>query len=550
MDMVDTLFSTDPPLGGTPFADPGSAGLSLGSGFDEFEAPTYLTDTNFTEEVAATSDLETIATEPAIAIDPPIWQTYSMVLTCVSLPPPEMAYFSIDEPTDNKTFPPTEEPGVVDVEGLEILGDPALAEGVSLNVAGGNPDYFGYSEVNLSPEHLEEPPIEILPSGEILPIDSGDFVRPIALVDPTPVTDPPVKLESIALEGNEPIVTIDPPIWPAFEIAAICYMYNPPSYEVKYKDTVTPSEIHLFPADGEPEVVEFDDLATIVDPTQEPSDYTDLTNYNYTVEDNGVSLTLLPACLDYPVPMGEPQVDGPIKAEREPRMGIWLRGEVHTMDSGDLVRPFSPIADPTFTAPPENLRTVTAALGTEMPNATEVFAVSPAIATATLPAIGNATPSAIATATTPATGTAAAISLQPPAAQPAVDPITGTPALVQPTDALQPSDEAGQNLTVDPVPSTSIATAVSASSRRSGFPFAKESPASPASPSQQKSSETVPTTSGFATTEASTPATTSALTWSLVGFGSSAGDPLVMGWGIESLLPPLIADLFPNLIAL
>jgi hypothetical protein len=48
--------------------------------------------------------------------------------------------------------------------------------------------------------------------------------------------------------------------------------------------------------------------------------------------------------------------------------------------------------------------------------------------------------------------------------------------------------------------------------------------------------------SGSVTAEASAQASTSTLIASMAGLGSSVRDPFVIGWGIESVIPPLIPD--------
>jgi hypothetical protein len=54
--------------------------------------------------------------------------------------------------------------------------------------------------------------------------------------------------------------------------------------------------------------------------------------------------------------------------------------------------------------------------------------------------------------------------------------------------------------------------------------------------------------SGSVTAEASAQASTSTLIASMAGLGSSVRDPFVIGWGIESVIPPLIATLIPDFI--
>jgi hypothetical protein len=53
---------------------------------------------------------------------------------------------------------------------------------------------------------------------------------------------------------------------------------------------------------------------------------------------------------------------------------------------------------------------------------------------------------------------------------------------------------------------------------------------------------------GSVTAESSAQASTTTLIASMAGLGSSVRDPFVMGWGIESVTPPLIADLIPDII--
>jgi hypothetical protein len=487
------------------------------------EALSSFTDGSISEQVAAASDLEAIATEPVVAIEPLSNQTYSMVVNCFVLPISEILSIGIAEPSEIKTFPPSGESGLVDV------GDQAtlvtyLPEGVSLMV-GGNPNTVGDFGLSLGLQHLEELPTDIRLSGEALTIDSGDLVRSCAPIDTPPVSAPPENLlGGIDLEMTETVVATDPLIPPTYPIAAICYAYNPVDYS--YSGSID-WEIKIFSASGEPELLNAEVKAALADPVVAPGDPLDLMGHDGTVEDHGLSPTLLPACLDYPVPEGEPAVGETTDAPREPepRTGIWLRGELHTMDSGALVRPVSPIATSPFTAPPENLRSTTAVGGTELPKGTEAVAEAP-----------------------PAPGMAPAISLQPPVAQAAVDPITGNAAWAQPTGLIQPSFEAGRNLADDPVLVATPPPAGSDSPRGSGFPFAQAYPASLAVPNRQGSSETLPVTSGSATPEGIAPATTSTLISLTAGLGSSVRDPFVIGWGVESVIPTLIADVIPFLI--
>jgi hypothetical protein len=480
------------------------------------------------EAEAAASDLETITTEPVVAIDPLTYQTYSLVTYSLvnTWITPDISYAI-------ETVPPSGEPGVAGFEDQAALGDPTVAEGVSL-LLGGNPDTVGDSGVSLSLQQLEEPPTEIWPSGEVLSIDSGDLVQPFTPIDTPPVTDSLENLGSNDLESTEPVVAIDPLTYPTFTISAWCYTvdvdYQPPILLQAPLSELTPPPdrfVEPFPATGEPELVDVEVKATLADPAVAPGDPPDLVGYDDTVEDHGLTPTLLPACLDYPPSQAEPLEAETTEADREPepRTGIWLRGEVHTMDSGALVRPVSPIATSPFTAPPENLRSITAVAGTELPKGAEAVAAAP-----------------------PAPGMAPAISPQPPMAQPAVDPITGNAAWAQPTVVVQPSVEAGRNLVDDPVLVATPPPAGSDAPRGSGFPFAQAYPASLAAPSRQGSGESLPITSGSATAEGSAPATTSTLISLTAGLGSSGRDPFVISWGVDSVIPPLIADLIPTLI--
>ena len=415
---------------------------------------------------SAASDLETIATEPVVAIDTSIWPTYYMIST-LSLAP-ESLNFCVAELSEVMTFPPSCELEFIDFEGqdtsyiasLNSGVDPTLDEGISLLLVG-NPNTVGDYGVILSPQHLEEAPTQIWPSGEILSIDSGDLVKPFAPIDTTWVTDPLESFDNIAVEGTESAMENDPPILANHYVMSVTNIYN----------SSIDWEIKPLPFSGDFEVVDVEASETFADPIFDQGDSPYLAGeYVYTPGDNVASLPLLPACLDYPTPEGEPQDGGETTdGDSQPRTGILFRGE------------------------------------------------------------GNA-------------------GLQQAGAQPAVDPITGSPARAQPTEALQPSSEAKLNLAVDPVLKATPAPAGFGSPRGNGFSFAPPYPDLLTAASLQESTKTVPTTSGLAAADGSSPATSSALNSALIGFGSSARDPLLIGWGIESLIPPLIADPIPDLM--
>ena len=479
-------------------------------------------------ENLGSNDLE--STEPVVAIDPLTYQidpltypTDTIAGISYLVNPPFIDCYNGSIDWEIKIFPASGEPGIVGVDDQATLGDPTVAEGVSL-LLGGNPDTVGDSGVSLSLQQLEEPPTEIWPSGEDLTIDSGDLVRPFAPIDTPLVTDSLENLGSIELESTEPVVAIDPLILPTDPIAAICYIYNPIFYS--YSGSID-WEIKTFPGFGEPGLVDVVAQSTFGDSTVAEVNPPDLMGCPEPVADRGVSLPLLSVCQDYPVPEVSSPVGESTEADRdpEPRTGILFRGEIHTMVSADLVQPLAPIAPPPVHAPPENLRSITAVGGTELPKGSEAVAAAP-----------------------PAPGIAPATFLQPPVVQAAVDPITGNAAWAQPTGLIQPGVEAGRNLADDPVLVATPPPAGSDAPRGSGFPFAQAYPASLAAPSRQGSGESLPITSGSATAEGSVPANTSTLISLTAGLGSSGRDPFVIGWGVESVIPPLIADLIPTLI--
>ena len=512
----------DLPLGGTLPTDPAVTTASFDSDFDQSEAPTCLADEPVTEQLAAASDLETIATEPIVAIDPPIWPTYYMIST--SSLAPESLYFCVAEPSEVLAFPPSGELEFVDFEGqdtsyiasLNSGVDPTFDEGISL-LLGSNPDTFGDSGVNLSLEHVETPPIEILANGEILSIDSDDLAMPFAPICTTWVTEPPESFDNIAVEGTESAMETDPLILANYHVMSVTNFYNG---SIDW-------EIKPLPFSGDSGVVDVEASETLSDSTFAKVNSPDLMGCPEPVADRGVSLPLLSVCQDYPVPEVSSPVGEATEADRdpEPRTGILFRGEIHTMVSADLVQPHAPIAPPPVNAPPENLRSTTAEGGTERPKGAEAVAEA-----------------------SPAPGMATAISIQPPQAQPAADPITGIEAWAQPTGAVQPSPDGELNLPVGSVLNNTSSPAGFGSPWGKAFPFAQDYTASLPAPSRQDSGETLPMAYGSVTAEGSTQASTSTLIASMAGLGSSVRDPFVMGWGIESVIPPLIADLIPDII--
>jgi hypothetical protein len=516
--ILPELLSADLPFGEVTSADPGVITASFDSDFDHSEAPTCLAAEPVTAQLAAASDLETIATEPVVAIDPLIWPTYYMIST-LSLAP-ESLYFCVAEPPEVIAFPPSCELEFVEFEGQDISYidslnsgvDTTLDEGISL-LLGGNPDTYEDSRVKLSLALVEEPLIEILPNGEILSIDSGDLVMPFAPIGTTWTTEPPERFDNIAVECTESAMETDPPILANYYVMSVTNIYN----------GSIDCEIKSLPFSGDSGVVDVEASETLSDLIFDQYNFPDLMSCPEPVVDRGVSLPPLPACQDYPVPEGSSPVGEATEVDRdpEPRTGILFRGEIHTMVSADLVQPLAPIA----TAPPENLRSTTAVGRTELPKDAEAVAEAS-------PAPGNATVN----------------SIQPPQAQPAVDPITGIEAWAQPTGAVQPSPDAERNLPVDSVTNDTSAPAGFGSPWGRAFPFAQDYTASVQAPRRDDSSETLPMAYGSVTAESSAQASTTTLIASMAGLGSSVRDPFVMGWGIESVTPPLIADLIPDII--
>jgi len=514
-------MSINLPFGETISADPIVTTASFDSDSDQLEVPTCLVDEPVTAQVAAASDLETIATEPVVAIDPSIWPTYYMISNYTLAP--ESLQFCVAEPSEAMAFPPSCELAFVDFEGqdtsyiasLNSGVDPTLDAGISL-LLGGNPDTFDDSGVNLSLEHVKEPPIEIVPNGEILSIDSSDLVKPFAPIGTTWVTEPPESFDNIAEEGTESAMETDPPILVNYYVMSVTNITILFDWEIK-----------PLPFSGDSGVVDVEAYETLFDSTVAQNNSPDLIGCPEPVVYRGVSVPPLPVCQDYPVPEGSSPVGEAAEVDRdpEPLTGIWLRGEIHTMVSADLVQPLAPIAPPPVTAPPENLRSTTAVRGTELPKGAEAVAEA-----------------------SPAPGMATAISIQPPQAQPAVDPITGIEAWAQPSGAVQPSPDAEPNLPVGSVLKDTSAPAGFGPPWGRAFPFARDYTASVPAPRRQDSGETLPMASGSVTAEASAQASTSTLIASMAGLGSSVRDPFVIGWGIESVIPPLIATLIPDFI--